>query len=331
MRLGLLITAALAFLAPGAVPAAEPEKAAIELRSDYLVAGMPLAESNKAVYGIRLTAQVDKQGEGRGTLELDATTPAYDEFGFWRGVPQPPVTLECTLKLVKKKKIQLAQSGRIGAPLVDVEWVLLALQGPKITSRLYLATENKCWDKWARLLIHDADGKVRYAVHLTTPPPQEPCHPGCFPAGTAIRTPAGPQPIERLREGDVVTTVGPDGAAAPGTVAAVFTTTNRLVQVRTEAGDLVTTTTQPLALAGGGFRAAGELQAGDRVWRWDGRERRAVTVRSVAPTGREERVFNLILGEPVAFVADGFLVRSKPPAPVRAGGGAPDIPAARPQ
>jgi hypothetical protein len=142
-----------------------------------------------------------------------------------------------------------------------------------------------------------------------------PCHPGCFPAGTPIRTPGGSQPVERLRAGDLVTTVGPDGATAPGKVVSVFVTRNRLVEVRTEAGGLVTTETQPLALAGGGLRAAGELKAGDRVWRWDGRARRAVTVRSVSPTGRQERVFNLILGDSAIFVADGFLVRSKPPAP----------------
>jgi hypothetical protein len=140
-----------------------------------------------------------------------------------------------------------------------------------------------------------------------------PCHPGCFPARTPIRVPGGSQPIERLREGDLVTTVGPDGAAAPHKVASVFVTKNRLVEVRTEAGTLVTTETQPLALACGGLRAAGELKAGDRVFRWDGRERRAVTVRSVSPTGREEPVFNLILGDSAVFVAGGFLVRSKPP------------------
>jgi hypothetical protein len=142
----------------------------------------------------------------------------------------------------------------------------------------------------------------------------EPCHPGCFPAGTPIRTPTGTQPVEGVREGDLVTMVGPDGVASPAKVASVFTTKNRLVEVRTEAGNLVTTETQPLALADGGLRAASELKAGARVFRWDGRERLAVTVQSVSPTGREEQVFNLILGDPGIFVANGFLVRSKPPA-----------------
>jgi hypothetical protein len=312
MRLGLLTTTALALLVPVAT-AAEPEKTAVELRSNHLEAGLPLAEGNKAVYGIRLTARLDKQGEGSGTLEFDTTAPAYDEFGFLTSGPQPPVQLECTLKLVKKKTFSLRQSARVSAPLVEAEWVLLAVSGPKITSRLFLATENKCWGQWARFLVHGADGKVRYAVHLTTPPPPEPCHPGCFPAGTVVRTPAGTQPIERLREGDAVTTIDPGGAAASAKVVAVFTTTNRLLEVRTDAGNLLTTVTQPVSLAGGGFRQAGELTPGDRIWRWEG-ERREVTVRSVSTTGREAPVFNLILRDRATFVANGFLVRSKPPA-----------------
>jgi len=319
MRLGLLMATAFAVLAAGAVTAAEPKKIDLELRfsgpvapgSGSLAPGLPLWEKDKGFYGLRLTAQVDKMGEGKGTLELEPNAPAFDEFGFvTRGGDLPLVTLECNLKLVKKETLRWP-----GPRPRQQEWLLLEIRGPKITGRIGLATPTA--DNWSsgRLLVHDKDGKVKYAISLTKPPPPEPCHPGCFPAGTPIRTPAGSQPVERLREGDSVTTIGPDGTAAAGKVLAVFTTKNRLVEVRTEAGNLVTTETQPLALAGGGLRAAGELKAGDRVFRWDGRERRPVTVRSVSATGRQERVFNLIVGDPVFFVADGFLVRSKPPAP----------------
>jgi hypothetical protein len=105
-------------------------------------------------------------------------------------------------------------------------------------------------------------------------------------------------------------------------VAAVFVTTNRLVTVKTDDGaTLLTTETQPLSLepgapgapAAGGLRPAGELKPGDRVQTWDGRERRAAVVKSVAPAGREARVYNLVLGDPTLFVAGGFLARSKPP------------------
>jgi hypothetical protein len=315
MRLGLVGVTVCAVLAPGILTAAEPKKKRVEFESDTLVSGLPLAECAKGVYGVRLTARVDKKGEGRGTLELDPNAPVYDEFGWQtEGGNLPPVKLECLLKVVKMKKFRLPNS-RLGGPDVEEEWVLLKIRGRKITSRLFLAAEDKCLGARAHLLVHDKGGKVRYVVPLLATPKPEPCHPGCFPAGTPIRTPGGWQLIERLRAGDSVTTVGLDGAAAPGKVLAVFATRNRLVEVRTAAGKLVTTETQPLALAGGGLRAAGELKAGDRVFRWDGRKRRAVTVRSVAATGRQGQVFNLILGAPAIFVADGFLVRSKPPAP----------------
>jgi hypothetical protein len=293
MRLGLLAATVFAVLAPAAVTAAEPETTPVELRSDILVSGLPLAESDKPVYGLRLTAQVDKKGEGSGTLELDLNAPAYDEFGFQTaGGNLPPMMLECTLKFVKKKKLQLPAEARIAAPLVNVDWVLFEIQGSKITSRLSLATEEKVWS-WARLLVHDKDGKVRNAIGVRTPPPPQPCHPGCFPAGTPIHAPCGVKAVESLRAGDVVTTVGPDGTPGQGKVASVFVTKNRLIEVRTDEGTLTTTETQPLALSGGGLRAAGELKAGDRIHSWDGRERRVVTVRSVVATDREAQVFNV--------------------------------------
>src|SRR5919204_6606228 len=49
-----------------------------------------------------------------------------------------------------------------------------------------------------------------------------PCHPGCFPAGTAVATPDGPRPIETIRPGDVVLHVPAAGAPAPARVASVF-------------------------------------------------------------------------------------------------------------
>ena len=93
-------------------------------------------------------------------------------------------------------------------------------------------------------------------------------------------------------------------------------TRNRVLEVQTEGGTLVTTATQPVALEGGGFRAAGELKPGDRIWRWVGGKRRAAAVTAVTDADREVEVFNLILGEPTGFVAGDFLVRSKPPAAV---------------
>src|SRR5689334_14833934 len=76
-----------------------------------------------------------------------------------------------------------------------------------------------------------------------TQPPPPPCHPGCFPAGTAVATPDGPRPIESLGRGDVVALVAADGTLTSGPVESTFQTCNRLVEVRTESGSLLTTQT----------------------------------------------------------------------------------------
>jgi hypothetical protein len=73
--------------------------------------------------------------------------------------------------------------------------------------------------------------------------PTEPCHPGCFPAGTLVDTPEGLCPIERIGPGDVVISQSPIGGSVSAKVESVFTTENRLWQVETEAGTLVTTET----------------------------------------------------------------------------------------
>jgi hypothetical protein len=143
--------------------------------------------------------------------------------------------------------------------------------------------------------------------------PTIPCHPGCFPAGTLVRVPRGTRPIEQIREGDDVITVETGGKPAAAKVVSVFVTHNRLLEIDTDSGSLETTQTQPVCLKTGELRAAGELRAGDMIWRWDGLGRKPATVRDVT-NGRHAQVFNLVLGEPTVFIAGDFLVRSKPPA-----------------
>jgi hypothetical protein len=345
VRLELLIATAFAVLAPGAVttaqvpgiprngqipvpgagPAAQPEEETLVLESRLIHPGLSLAESDKGAFGVFLKAEVVKKTFGRGTLVLEPNAPSFDEFGFrTTNSTLPPVQLEFTVNLVKKHTFEKSYQ-RLGAVREnswEEEWRLYKIQGPKITSRLFLAMRGKSPSQLVpsyRLLIHDKDGKVKYAVDLAPPRPQEPCHPGCFPAGTAIQVPGGTKPIESVHEGDLVTTVGPEGAGSAGNVASVFVTRNRIVEVRTDAGSLLTTETQPFCLAAGGLRAAGELKPRDRICCWDGGKRRAAAVQSVSATGREQSVFNLILGDQAIFVANGFLVRSKPPAPVAPG------------
>src|SRR5262245_58411667 len=283
MRLTIrALTIAVLVFAPLAAPAADPEKVALDLSGRVDGRGFAMAECNKPVYGFHLTAQVDKDSGGAGTLVLDPTPSLVDEFGYPATIDGLPVVkLDVTLKFVKKKSYQFG--GVNGRPLVNVETRLFEIKGPKFTSPLTLAVDVS--DRWSngRLILADKEGKERLAVFVREPHRNlEPCHPGCFPAGTQIQTPAGAKAVENVRAGDVVTTIGPDGKPGQGKVASVFVTDNRLIQVQTDAGMLTTTKTQPLALAGGELRAAGELKAGDRIYTWDGKQRKPATVRTVA-------------------------------------------------
>jgi hypothetical protein len=150
MRTAILVSAAIAILAIGMAKGAEPEKTAIELRSDVLVMGLPLSECEKGVYQIRLTGNVDNKGEGNGILELDPNAPTFDELGFQTvGSILPVVKLDCSIKVAKKKKFMMPDSPRIAAPLREVEWVIYSLEGPKIKSKLFLTMEASVWG-WSR-------------------------------------------------------------------------------------------------------------------------------------------------------------------------------------
>jgi uncharacterized protein (TIGR03067 family) len=272
-----------------------------ETRFDSAVFSIDLVlpESKEPIHRIALKCRL-ADGES-GTLTLDPTAPKFDPFGdpAPAGKPAPAVTVDFTLKLVKSE---------VGRNLFE-------LRGPKVASRLSLvAYADVTPGGDGRLLVRAKEGEVRQVIDLTVPDRRfPPCHPGCFPAGTAVRTPGGTSAIERLRTGDLVTTFGADGKPGSAKVAGVFRTRNRLLELRVNGGTLVTTETQPVALEAGGFRAAGELKKGDRVWRWADGRRKAAAVLEVTAAGREAEVFNLILGAPTGFVAGDFLVRSKPP------------------
>lgn len=301
----------------------------VTLTSAYFSHGFPLAECKYPICSIRIAAQVNVKGEGRGKIELTTTPPNYDEYGDLvtgtevdgKDRPQknerPGVALDCTIEFVKSGSV-----GRVNTPTVN--FLVYRIKGPKITSPLMVTTTGPGLTS-GRLLVLDKDGRVEHVVDLTDVTPRPvvgggerpliPCHPGCFPAGTLVRVPDGTRPIERIRQGDRVISVDGDGKPSPVTVTAVFVTRNRLLEVRIEGVRLLTTETQPISLETGGFRPAGELNRGDRIWRWVGGKRKAAAVLSVTPTHREAEVFNLVLGGTKGFIAGDFLVRSKPPAP----------------
>jgi hypothetical protein len=262
-----------------------------------------------------LSIRVNDNGEGQGTLTLDPNPAAFDDLGGARGTAAKlaPIELGCSIKFIRMGKVRLGPN-----PPREEERFLYEIQGKTITSRLFLVTATKKLGAeplrthgW--ILIKDKEGKVTHLIGMH-PPDISPCHPGCFPAGTPVQTPRGAKPIESLRAGDAVTVVRPDGASEPCKVQSVFITQNRLLKVETDDGQLFTTETQPLCLVDGTTQAAGELKAGDELFRWRDGKRQIVKVRAVTPTDRVEKVFNLILGDSEVFIAGGFLARSKPPA-----------------
>ena len=151
------------------------------------------------------------------------------------------------------------------------------------------------------------------AIVHETDPPMIPCHPGCFPRGTLVETPAGLRPIESVALGDVVIAFLPSGEQITAAVQSIFVTDNRLWQITSEDGELFTTETQPLCLTTDRCVPAGELAVGDEILRYDSGELRAVKVLAVTDTGRVEQVINLVLGDNQLFIAGGYLARSKPP------------------
>lgn len=322
MRCSTLLV--LAFIAFNEVFAADSSKRSIDFNSERIgVLGLPLSESKEPTYRVVITGQVGDNGEGRGLLVLDLTEPpVYDQFGFvTTAAPTREIKLDCVIKLVNRTtKVFTVRVGGPGSDKyeeVRETWTLYSITGSKITSRLFLALPPDSPYPVGRFLVQDNKGTVKHSIGLIPPPQPEPCHPGCFPAGTVVRVPGGTTPIEQVKPGAMVTTISTEGLVASAKVETVFVTRNRLLEVRTMSGTLVTTETQPLALEGGDYRLVGELKPGDRIWRWSDGKRLAVPVLSVKMTGREAQVFNIILGAPTTFIAGDFLARSKPPVEVR--------------
>ncbi len=305
-------------------PPVRPEPGKVVIVSGAFAPGIPLPESVHPVYGVRLDAEVDAKGEGKGRLTLTTTPPNYDEYGDLvtgretdavdrsRKNGKPAVALDCTVEFDKVGSVD-----RVNTP--STRRSVYRLKGPKITTALTFVTTGPGLAS-GRLLVPGPDGRPDYVVEMTLVPPRDPnekavpCHPGCFPAGTLVRVPGGAAKIETLKVGDAVTTVGADGKAATGRVEHLYATTNELIGVKTDDGTALTTHEQPLSLVTGGLLKAGDLKPGDRVWRWRDGERRAATVREVTATGRTAPVYNLILSDSAVFIAGDFLARGKPPA-----------------
>ena len=150
MHLTLLAGVMLVFtVGPAVAPRAD-----VQFLSNTVSTDLPLAESKEPIHWLRLTCRLADGGSG--TLTLDPSVPKFNEFGdpVADGKPSPPVTMDCTLKLIKSDK------GRR----------IFEIRGPKIVTGISLVVEKDIapWGD-GRLLIHSKGGEVRYVVDLYQP------------------------------------------------------------------------------------------------------------------------------------------------------------------
>jgi predicted lipid-binding transport protein (Tim44 family) len=135
---------------------------------------------------------------------------------------------------------------------------------------------------------------------------------GCFPEGVRISTPDGTRAIESLAIGDEVLAVDSKGRPVAAKVRCIYETTSPIVTIQLANGTRLRTTEEhPLALANGEFRLAEGVQVADRlrIWKHDHVSSSEIVERHVGD--RLERVFNLDVGEPHTFIADGVVVHNK--------------------
>ena len=134
---------------------------------------------------------------------------------------------------------------------------------------------------------------------------------GCFPAGTMVRTPGGPVPIETIAAGDPVVSIDGRGRQVPARVTAVSAVLSELLELQTRRGTLVTTDEHPLETVGGEFVSAGEIIIGDRLLIWRKGMLKRTAVADSSHLEGEETVYNLSVDGPHTFIADGFVVHNK--------------------
>jgi hypothetical protein len=129
----------------------------------------------------------------------------------------------------------------------------------------------------------------------------EPMCPICLAVGTLIETPTGPRPVEGLRMGDPVWTLGEHGERIPGTVIAIGSTTapagHRIVRIVLADGRSVAASPgHPLADG----RRLGDLRAGASI---DGSV--VVSADLVAYDGA--RTYDIVVGGPTGtYLVDGI-------------------------
>jgi predicted lipid-binding transport protein (Tim44 family) len=134
---------------------------------------------------------------------------------------------------------------------------------------------------------------------------------GCFPAGTAIRTPRGETRIERLLPGETVLALDPRGRIVETRVEKIFDARSLVLAIETDQGWLRTTPDHPVGLPGGEFVPAGRLHPGQELLAWNDGNVRSAKVLRTRMEEKEEWVYNLSVGPPNTFLAANFVTHNK--------------------
>ncbi len=94
----------------------------------------------------------------------------------------------------------------------------------------------------------------------------------CFTGDTLVATEDGSRRIDQIKVGDKVWAYNPDtGEKELKEVVSVFVKeTDEILHLKTTDGDIDTTTTHPFYVVGEGWKAAGDLKAGDKIYALDG-------------------------------------------------------------
>ena len=134
---------------------------------------------------------------------------------------------------------------------------------------------------------------------------------GCFPAGMRIATPTGATPIEQLALGCAVLGVDSSGLCVTTMVQRLFRQSDAVLTLHTDRGELRTTAEHPLRLFAGGFQPAGAVEQGTALMVFESGQFLSAFVRSKESAPVDSAVFNLEVGSPHTFIADGFVVHNK--------------------
>lgn len=134
---------------------------------------------------------------------------------------------------------------------------------------------------------------------------------GCLAEGTPVLTPAGPIPIEKLKEGDRVVSLV-SGKAALGKVLARMEVRSKEIREFALPGvNLRITPEHPVMVGPGAFLLARRLNPGDKIYAFQDGRLAVTAIQSLRPLLERQPVYNLLVAPGGTFIAAGIVVHNK--------------------